>query len=197
MFDVNLAALVPSFLPHSPKCVEGALQHQLGSFAAGPGRSSSPNTRRMRCHRPCLIHSSWRRYALSHLPYSSGISRHDDPVLATHKMPPTTLRWSLGGLPIPPLCGGNNGRTSVHCSSVSPTSSGAIVTVLSGTSPPRVCLAARFAARQRAATAWCARLHTDHPKRKRLRRSGSAIASTRRRTSGTVGGIRSASRSPF
>jgi hypothetical protein len=42
-----------------------AIQHQLGSFVAGPGRSSSPNTRRMRCHRPCLTHSSWRRYAVS------------------------------------------------------------------------------------------------------------------------------------
>jgi len=52
-------------------------------------------------------------------------------------------------------------------------------------------------AEQRTATTWCARLHNDHPKRKRLRRSGSAIASTRRRTSGTVGGIRPASRSPF
>src|SRR5215210_1624322 len=38
-----------------------SLQHQLGSFVAGPGRSSSPNTRRMRCHKPCCTHSSWRR----------------------------------------------------------------------------------------------------------------------------------------
>src|SRR4051812_9814938 len=32
---------------------EHPLQHQLGSFVAGPGSSSSPNARRMRCHRPC------------------------------------------------------------------------------------------------------------------------------------------------
>jgi hypothetical protein len=120
---------------YSPKYVEGALQHQLGSFAAGPGRSSSPNTRRMRCHRPCLIHSSWRRYALSHLPYSSGISRHDDPVLATHRMPPSTMRWSLGGLPVPPLCAGSRGRTSAHCSLVSFASSGAIAVVCRDASP--------------------------------------------------------------
>ena len=63
----------------------------------------------MRCHKPCLAHSSWRRYALSHLPYASGISRHDDPVLATHRRPPSTLRWSLGGLPVPPLLWGQQG----------------------------------------------------------------------------------------
>ena len=134
------------------------LQHQLGSFVAGPGRSSSPNTRRMRCHRPCLTHSSWRRYALAHLPYSSGISRHDDPVLATYRRPPSTLLWSLGGLRVPPLCGSSRGRTSAHCSSVSLASSGAIAVVWRGASAwsdrPESRLVAWLALRQRAATDW-------------------------------------------
>jgi hypothetical protein len=69
--------------------------------------------------------------------------------------------------------------------------------VWSGPPVPSACLAARLAARQRAAMAWCARLQVDHRRRKRLRPFGSLIASTRRRTSGTVGGIRSGSRSPF
>src|SRR5215203_3963752 len=111
------------------------LQHQLGSFVAGPGRSSSPNTRRIHFHRPCLTHSSWRRYAASHLPCSSGISRHDDPVLATQRMPPSTLRWSLGGLAVPPLCAGSRGRTSAQCSLVSLASSGASAVVCRDASP--------------------------------------------------------------
>ena len=78
-------------------------------------------------------------------------------------------------------------------------SSGAIAVTFGGPSVPSArlaaLLAARLALRKRAATAWCARLHVDHPKRKRLYPFGSAIAITRRRTSGTVGGIRS--RSPF
>jgi len=65
-------------------------------------------------------------------------------------------------------------------------------------SVPSAALAARLAARQRTATAWCARLHDDHPSsRKRRCSSGSAIASTRRRTSGTVGGSRPGPRSPL
>ena len=169
------------------------LQHQLDSFVAGPGRSSSPRARRMRLHRPCLTHSSWRRYAVSHLPYSLGISRQEEPVLATHRMPPSTTRWSFGGLPTPPFCGGNNVRTDAHCSSVSLASSGAIVVIAGGLS----LRSATLAARQRAAAAWCARLHADHPKRKRLRRFGAAIARTSLLASGTVGGIRPRSRPPF
>jgi hypothetical protein len=130
---------------------------------------------------------------LGHLPPGGSRPRHpqdaaqDGAVLA------------LSGLPVPPLCGGRRGQTSDHSSSVRCASSSAIAALLGGPSPPTACLAARFAARQRAATAWCARLHKDHPKSKRLRRSGSATASsTSRLTSGTVGWIRRpAWRSPF
>ena len=38
-----------------------ALQHQLDFFVAGPGKSSSPNARRIRRHVPFFNHSSWRR----------------------------------------------------------------------------------------------------------------------------------------
>jgi hypothetical protein len=58
-------------------------------------------------------------------------------------------------------------------------------------------LAASFALRQRAATAWCALLHADQPNKKRLRPFGSAIAKTNRLTSGTVGGISLVPRPPF
>ena len=52
-------------------------------------------------------------------------------------------------------------------------------------------LAARLAFLQRLATAWCARLHADHPSRKALfSSSGSAMASKTLLTSGTVSGIR-------
>src|SRR5215210_3614208 len=116
-------------------------------------------------------------------------------------MPPKTARWSFGGLPTSPLCDGNNGRTNAHCSSVSLASSGAIVAISGGPCLPSACFAVRAAARlalgQRAATAWCALLHEDHPNRKRLRLFGSAIASTSRLASGTVGGIRPRSRPPF
>jgi hypothetical protein len=50
---------------------------------------------------------------------------------------------------------------------------------------------------QRLATAWWARRHTDHPSRNSRCSSISVIARTRRRTSGTVSGIRSGSPSPF
>jgi hypothetical protein len=99
--------------------------------------------------------------------------------------------------------GGNNGRTDAHCSSVRCASSGAIVIASGGPSLPAVAPAARFGGSpawlrlQRAATAWCARLHKDHPKRKRLCLFGAFIASTSRLASGTVGGIRPRSRSPF
>src|SRR5215207_8942434 len=33
---------------------EYPLQHQLDSFVVGPGSSSSPNARRIRCHKPCF-----------------------------------------------------------------------------------------------------------------------------------------------
>ncbi len=117
--------------------------------------------------------------------------------------PPTGCRRARRGgrwaacLSHPPLCGGRMGRTSVHCSSVSLASSGAIAAVSSGLSPASAVLAARFATLQRAATAWCTRLQVDHPKRKRRRSLGSTIASTSFLASGTVGGIRPARRSPF
>jgi len=41
------------------ECLELTLQHHSGSFASGPGRPSSPNTRMVRCLRPCLTQSSW------------------------------------------------------------------------------------------------------------------------------------------
>jgi hypothetical protein len=44
--------------PQLRNFAEYPLQHQLGSFVAGPGNASSPNAWRMRCHRPCLNHSS-------------------------------------------------------------------------------------------------------------------------------------------
>ena len=49
-------------------------------------------------------------------------------------------------------------------------------------------LAARLAFRQRAATAWCALLHADHPRRKPLRPSDSAIARTNLLASSTLSG---------
>jgi hypothetical protein len=101
------------------------------------------------------------------------------------------------GLPTSPLCDGNNGRTNAHCLSVRLASSGAIVAISGGPSLPSACLAVRAAVRQRAATAWCALLHEDHPNRKRLRLFGSAIARTSLLASGTVGGIRPRSRPPF
>src|SRR5215212_5792235 len=100
-----------------------------------------------------------------------------------------------------PLWGDNNGLTNAHCSSVRCASSDAIVTALGGPSVPAVALAARLAARlalrQRAASACCARLHTDHRSRKRLRLLGAAMARISFLASGTLGGIRSGSRSPF
>jgi hypothetical protein len=63
-----------------------------------------------------------------------------------------------------------------------------------GPSRPRARLVARVAFRQRAATAWCARLHIDHPSRKTLfSSSDSAMASTTHLTSSTVSGTRSGS----
>src|SRR5215212_3375865 len=122
--------------------------------------------------------------------------------LPTRSLPgPRDGRWSWGGLPTSPLWGGNNGLTNAHCSSVRCASSGAIVTASGGPSVPALVLAARLAARlalrQRAATAWCALLHTDHSSRKRLRLFGAAMARISFLASGTVGGIRSGSRSPF
>ncbi len=134
---------------------------------------------------------------LGHLPPGRARARH--PQDTSQYSAVLVVRVSCGGFR------GMRGSTISHSSSPSGAPSGQS-TMLFGfsTSPwggpssrPRVRLATRLTFRQRAATAWCARLHADHPRRKRLRSVGSPIASINRRTSGTVGGIRLACRSPF
>ena len=107
----------------------------------------------MRCQRPVVHQSRYRLYAVSHLPYSCGIARHEASERTTHKMPTSIVRWSWGGRPVMGFCGGSTGATRCHSASVSPTS-----TVLGGGAARAggevAWRSARRAAWQRAATAW-------------------------------------------
>ena len=79
----------------------------------------------MRCQRPVAHQSRYRLYAVSHLPYSEGIARHEAPERTTQRMPASTVRWSWRGRPVAGCCGGSSGRTRCHSASVSPASAAA------------------------------------------------------------------------
>ena len=74
---------------------------------------------RMRCQRPVAHQSRYRLYAVSHLPYSVGIARHEAPERTTQRMPASTVRWSWRGRPVAGCCGGSSGWTRCHSASVS------------------------------------------------------------------------------
>jgi hypothetical protein len=57
----KVAAEVPRTLcPRTSEKLLYSITYPLLLFD-GPGNDSSPRASRMRCHRPCLTHSSWRR----------------------------------------------------------------------------------------------------------------------------------------
>ena len=122
----------------------------------------APSAATIRGQRPSSHHSRYRLYAVSHFPYSSGISRHDSSVPTTVRMPLRIVRWSCRRRPVRGCCGGSTGRTRSHSASVSAPrarAAGSIVRSVVGWLRAR----AWRAAWQRAATAWCARRQRDQP----------------------------------
>jgi hypothetical protein len=154
---------------------------------------------RMRCRRPMACHSRYRSEAVSHLPHSSGSARHAAPERTAQGMPPSTVRWSWRGRrPAAGRWGGSNASTRRHSTSVSPAFADAETSGDAARPPARVSpRTRRRAAWQRAAAAWWARRHRDQPSRNGRRSAASPIASTSRRTSGTVSGIEPDAAPPF
>src|SRR4051812_28679809 len=73
----------------------------------------------MRCQSPSSSHLRYPPKPVCHGPNSSsGNSRHDEPVLSTHSIPPSTLRWSRLGRPLGGFCAGISGFTSSQATSV-------------------------------------------------------------------------------
>ena len=107
----------------------------------------------MRGQRPVVHQSRYRLEAVSHLPYSVGIARHEAPERTTHKMPASTVRWSWRGRPVVGFWAGSIDATRCHSLSVSSAS-----TALGGGAARAggevAWRSARRAAWQRAATAW-------------------------------------------
>src|SRR3712207_6577751 len=139
--------------------------------------------------------------AINRLPSSKLLFRKVSPRRPTAQDPEDpgkhrAVRSRLGR-PEGGFCGGKSGRTHSQSASVSLVISGAAsapIAVVAGRfglvgAPSR--RRARRAAWQRLATAWWARRHIDHPSRNDRSSSGSVIAKTKRRTSGTVSVISS------
>ncbi len=150
---------------------------------------------RMRGQRPVAHQSRYRLSAVSQLPYSVGIARHEVPERTTHRMPASTVRWSWRGRPGVGFCGGSIDATRYH----SPSVSGASFAAGGGAARADGEVArwsAHRAAWQRAATAWWAWRHRDHARRNGRCAAASPRARISRRTSGTVRGIRAGSAPP-
>ena len=170
------------------------------SLVAGPSSDPSPKASRIRCHKPCLSHtrSVGRLAPICRTPPAS-------PARTIRSSPPTT------SLPAPR---GGRGRSACLASlgrqqrtHRRPLLVGAARLLrrdrdrLLRSFPAG--RGSRGAFRRQASLAAAGRYRLvrpppiDHPRRKPLRLFGAFIASTSRLASGTVGGIRPRSRSPF
>ncbi len=151
----------------------------------------------MRFHRPVVTQDRYRVEIVCHGPQAVGTSRHGAPVCITASMPSSWRRRSPPGRPRGSAGGARRG--AICCQS------GSLSSAVPGTRSTRIgpgvggpdCAGSRRCARRARwpwrATAWCRRRHCDQCRWcARALPSGWATSSSRRRTSGTVTGIRSA-----